>query len=269
MSFTLPSLRIGKLFVLGNEATHGQVLIEAAAPINGMATIRLDGLCKTISRDPTPSQIEISATGTLCLTSGAFFDVCIRDESLFPMGAYATVSVSRDSFLNPLSRALRETPIITTLVSHGLPFSFSVHSVSVTNCALGRQAMQLTFRGVLFGYRFDVTSTMCSPDNTPEMMARICEGLAAHIIEQCNESLWSSIDTFVGCIHDVSSDGEEESGTKVRARVAFEDDTPNVNSASGSKGRGARARDSTLISLWLDRESYLIDEMVGSSVDVM
>lgn len=284
MSFKTPSLVIGGLEVIGSTATNGQVLVEAAAPLGGVATIRLDGLCKTLSRNPASSQIELSAAGTLCLSSGPYFDVCVRDDSLIPVGAYATVSVARDKFIEPLAQALKSTALVATLLSHGLPFSFSVHSVTVTNCALARQAVQLTFQGVLFGYRYDVTASVCAPENNAETVDAICEGLAAHIIEQCNESLWSSLDTFIGCVHELKSDGSDSdtdgnlqapaqssspsSTTKRRASVSFanqEASTP-FSLPSRAKQRQAKARQGTLMALWLEKECENLDEIIAKAI---
>jgi hypothetical protein len=249
MSWTHQGVNIGSLHVDANIGSGGVVLVEASVAPRSMPTIRIDGMCAILSPTPAPSQLELSVAGTLCLTIGSYFDVCIRDDSIYPVGAYASVSTSTEKFVEPLAQSLHDSPLVATIVSNEVPFSFTLHGVSAENCSVERRTMMLTFRGILFGRLFDVTIATCQPDNTASVIKDICSSVSAHILEQCNDAIWEIIHTFVG----VSEGGLP----------------PMPSRSSPSSRRAAVADEGTVIGEWLDRECELIDEILSDAVETV
>ncbi|RNC57145.1 hypothetical protein TcCL_ESM05284 [Trypanosoma cruzi] len=227
---TLPTLRFGDILLKG-KSDKECVVVNIAAPASAPSVIRIDGYSSLLATQPYPTKIEITQEGVMCISTGVFYDVCIEEESFFPSGAYAQVTISRGAIADCLSELLQETPMIVAFLATGIPFSLEVEEVVGEECLLERKLLFLTVRGVLFGCRFDVMTSVLSPDNTIEEARRICQDLIPRIVEQCDESLWASYELLAGCFLPLDSPERE--------RVAEEGGKGAVDEESGKKDEEA------------------------------
>ncbi|RNF09734.1 hypothetical protein TraAM80_02002 [Trypanosoma rangeli] len=274
---TLPSLRIGSILLEG-KSDKECIVLHIAMPASGASVIRLDGYSALLAPHLSPIKVEMSQAGVMCVSTGVFYDLCIEEESLFPSGAYAQVTISHSVLTKCLSELLQETPMIAAVLAKGIPFSLEVGEVVGAECLLEQKLLFLTVRGVLFGCRFDVTISVVSPDNSLEEARRICQLLLPCIVEQCDESLWAAYEMLAGYLSplelnketNVASEAKDEGG-----KVDEEDSKSEVEEASLVSGvRPAPARYSLtaangqFIKHWMKCECEALDRAIQADFEM-
>ncbi|RNF26418.1 uncharacterized protein Tco025E_01381 [Trypanosoma conorhini] len=203
---TFPNLRIGSILLEG-KSDKECVVLHIATPAGAPAVIRLDGYSVLLAPHPCPIKVEISQAGVMCVSTGVLYELCLEEEALFPSGAYAQVTIAQSVIAECLSELLQETPMIAAILAKDIPFSLEVEEAVGGECFLDRKLLFLTVRGVLFGCRFDVTTSVVSPDNSLEEARRICQQLLPCIVEQCDESLWASYEVLSGFLSPLEPKG--------------------------------------------------------------
>jgi hypothetical protein len=260
--FKVPSLRLGSLVMHGWSSTGDTVVVEARCLAGTTPTIRLNGVCSTISETLTVAQVEMSCHGTLLVASGSFFEICMRDPLLTPIFSTADVKLGKQAFAAPLSKAVQGTPLTRSLISAGMPFSFSLQGVTAEPVSLNRKALLLNFNGVFFGCRFDLGVNLCFPGDEPDAVNTLCAIVAAHIMEQCSDSLWSSLDAFVGLRQD-SKDDASSQGSAPFESAAVEVDVPHVR----RRGLQCCGQHNTFLSTFILRECEAMDEIMNDALE--
>ncbi|ESL11809.1 hypothetical protein TRSC58_00433 [Trypanosoma rangeli SC58] len=274
---TLPSLRLGSILLEG-KSDKECVVLHIAMPASGPSVIRLDGYSALLAPHPCPIKVEISQAGVMCVSTGVFYDLCIEEESLFPSGVYAQVTISHSVLTKCLSELLQETPMIVAVLAKGIPFSLDVGEVVGAECLLDRKLLFLTVRGVLFGCRFDVTISVVSPDNSLEEARRVCQLLLPCIVEQCDESLWAVYEMLAGYLSPLESNEETNAAAKTEDEVGKADEEDNkrgVEEASLASGvRPALARYSLtavngqFIKHWMKCECEALDRDIQADFEM-
>ncbi|KEG15621.1 hypothetical protein DQ04_00021190 [Trypanosoma grayi] len=266
ISATFKSVHLGGVCLQGKSGEEG-IVMSITTPVGASPVLRIDGYSCLLAPRPYPMKVEISHAGVMCVSTGVLYDLCIEEDSHFPSGVYAQVTMSAQIIMDCLTEMLQETPLIVTLMAKGIPFSLDVEEVLVEECMLERQLIFLTVRGVMLGCRFDVMVSVEHPDNTLQEARRICQGLLPRIIEQCDESLWASYDMFVGYMLRLPpperSEGEEEAKENEEAATAMED-----GEVSPAMARHlVKELNGRFIGHWMSRECELLDETIQDDFD--
>ena len=263
--FKLQSIRLGSLLFEGWASTGGMVLVEVRSVANFPPTIRLDGVCCTISETPAVAKLELSRHGSLLIASGSFFELCMRDALHAPIRPSATVTLSKQAFASALSKAVQTAPLTRTLVSAGMPFCFSLQNVTAEPVLFHRKALLMTFTGVFFGCRFDLGVNLCFPGDEPDSLFTLCDTVTTHIMEQCSDSLWSALDAFVGLEKDDrdSNNDSSRSGPFSHHPSAIDSEPSHVR-RSGLQCAGAHL---SFLSRWILRECQEMDDVMDDALE--
>ncbi|KAH8613750.1 hypothetical protein ERJ75_000727900 [Trypanosoma vivax] len=271
ISSRFKTIRIGGIVMQG-KTEEDSVVMSISSSANNPLTVRLDGYSSLFAPHPYPTKVEFSHEGVLCVSTGVFYNVCIEEKSVFPSGMYAQVMVSRKLLSDTLSEELQRLPMVVALLSKSVHFCFEVNEVLVNECILSRRIMFLTVRGMFLGCYFDVTIPVVSPDNTEEEARAVCEALIPHIVEQCDEPLWTLYQMVSGCTD--NADPLSPGGTSALNQDEVEEGDPLL--LSRDKGNcSCRCRtpvsEGQFLAQWSERELEMFsDELktgLGSRVE--
>ncbi|CCW61597.1 unnamed protein product [Phytomonas sp. EM1] len=226
-SGTLPFVRLGLILLEGypgsDNALFFDLMCDRAVGDVQLRAVGVSSLGTTMA--PIPTHIEASSErGVLLLASTYVFDLSIEvsngEEILLSTscGFIAQVNIHKELLFSEIEAQLRAKPIVASLCAHGMPFCLKLHGLVAEPLFLSSslQTLERTQRwlcfslhGVFFGGSFDVVSSWVLEDMSPSSLHTACQAVVVQIMEQCEESLWSSYANMVGCIQLEDSEKEE------------------------------------------------------------
>lgn len=151
------------------------------------------------------TKVHISRQGSICLCWTPYF-LLSSEENVTELACNnAVVTVRNSTLMNKIVHYLKTSPMIVALLANGLPFCFSNEKLSVTPFNAADKRLSLALSGVLFGNFFEVMSCAFNPTEESLSYDVLCEILALRAIEACQEMIWVSYGSVVGCLQQCDS----------------------------------------------------------------
>lgn len=199
--------------LLSRESSPGGVLLEISAffaegvrPDVSVETFGLSDFFLPHSQ----TKLHISRLGCICVCSTPYFLLTAEENFTELVCSNAAVSVASPALMNKIIYYLKNSPMIIALLANGLPFCFSNEKLTVTPFNLSDRRLNLTLSGVLLGNFFEVMSGCFNPSEEGVCYDELCEILALRAIEACQEMIWASYGSVVGCLQDSSGKDRTE-----------------------------------------------------------
>jgi hypothetical protein len=262
---TMPRLLVSGLTVV---PTSGNcIVLEFFAPPDGPPFARVEGGVALLTEEPVPCSVEIAADGVLVRTQGAFVDAYARSSSVTSPMARANVTFAVSEFKPVIARKLQRTPMLTSLCSAGVPFTFDLHAITVGAADVRRHTFVMALRGMLLGSSYTVHVPVTNLRFNADFIEEVAEHAALAILEQSTEAAWPLVSEFV-------LQREAAAEDAAPATDDFNDIGGNVGSSDEDSDDLTSVREqsyppSSFLARWSAEAEELINEAAESAIDIM